>query len=707
MDDAVTDGSRGRQTIGGHDHPAPPEVMQAIFDRSPGCISVKDTAGRYLFVNQRFLRLAGLDLDQMVGRTDAELFAPAVAADAQARDLVVLQRDEPLETPAILTDCPDGRVYDTLKFRLVDETGRPYAICTISTDVTDQALAHDDAARSSTRAGRIMSGVLDGIVVSSADGTITDFNRAAERVFGYARDEVVGEDMAELLIPPAFREEQRAIFAAHLSGEDTRTVGGRVEAFGLRRNGEVFPLELSVIDVEVDPGRFICFFRDISDRRTAEEELRVLAEHDPLTGLPNRTTFFQALTRHLAVRGEGTEQGSLLLIDLDYFKHINDTFGHRAGDDCLRHVTRVLKERIRDADVLARLGGDEFAVLLPAANVKAATKVGAALLGLLRQRPLFVDGGPIRVTACIGVAPVAVGLAPDLLLHHADSAMYEAKGAGRDRVAVYSDAAPQQRQSASEVGQAQHIRNALAEARFQLYAQPIVDLRTGQVERHELLVRMADPAGTLRLPSAFLPAAERFDLVQKIDCWVVGEAVRLLQLAEEQGHPVPRLHVNLSGRSLSDRTVLSRIEAHVLTVDASRLVFEVTESAAVTHLDTAVAFTERLAALGCGLSLDDFGIGYASFFYLKHLALQSIKIDGSFVLGMLTDSLDRAVVRATVSLAEEMGYETIGEHVDSLPLLEELRGLGVDFVQGHHLGRPRPAAVALGLESELERGQSR
>ena len=706
MGDAVTDGARGQATTDGHERPAPPEMMQAIFDRSPACISVKDTAGRYLLVNQRFLRCAGLELDQMLGRTDAELFAPAVAAQAQARDLVVLRHDEPLETPAILTGCADGRVYDTLKFRLVDGSGLPYAVCTISTDVTDRALAHDDAARSSTRAGRIMSGVLDGIVVSSADGSITDFNRAAERVFGYARDEVLGEDMADLLIPPAFREEQRAIFAGHLSGEGPRMVGSRAEAFGLRRNGEIFPLELSVIDLEVDPGRFVCFFRDISDRRTAEEELRVLAEHDPLTGLPNRTTFFQALTRHLAVHGEGSEHGSLLLIDLDYFKHINDTFGQRAGDECLRHVTRVLKERTRDADILARLGADEFAVLLPTADVKAATKVGAALLGLLRQRPLFVDGGPIRVTACVGVAPATVGLAPDLLLHHADAAMYEAKTAGRDRVAVYRDA-PEQRQSASQVGQAQHIRNALAEARFQLFAQPIVDLRTGRVERHELLVRMADPAGTLRLPSAFLPAAERFDLVQKIDCWVVGEAVRLLQLAGAQGGPVPRLHVNLSGRSLSDRTVLSRIEAHVLSVDASRLVFEVTESAAVTHLDTAVAFTERLASLGCGLSLDDFGIGYASFFYLKHLALQSIKIDGSFVLGMLTDALDRAVVRATVSLAEEMGYETIGEHVDSLPLLEELRGLGVDLVQGHHLGRPVPAAFALGLDPELEPGQSR
>jgi diguanylate cyclase (GGDEF)-like protein/PAS domain S-box-containing protein len=565
---------------------------------------------------------------------------------------------------------------------------------------TDPVLvrAEAEALLSAERAAKIMSAALDGIVVSSADGSIADFNQAAERVFGFTKDEVLGRDMADLLIPPAFREEQRAMFAAHLTGEGTRKVGHRVESFGLRRNGEVFPLEVSVIDVDVDPGRFICFFRDISDRRMAEEELRILAENDPLTDLPNRSTFFRALTRHLAVHGEHTDHGSLLLIDLDQFKRINDTFGHRTGDDCLRHVARVLKERIRDDDLLARFGGDEFVVLLPTATVQSATNVGAALVSLLRQRPLFVEGGPIRITASIGVAPVAVGASPELLLHHADSAMYEAKGAGRNRVAVHSDAVPEPRRSTSQAGQAEHIRDALAGARFQLFAQPIVDLRTGQVDGHELLVRMADPSGALRLPSTFLPTAERFDLVQQIDCWVVGEAVRLLHLAEDQRRPPPRLHVNLSGRSLSDRSVLSDIEAFVLTVDASRLVFEVTESAAVTQLDTAVAFTERLAALGCGLSLDDFGIGYASFFYLKHLPLESIKIDGSFVLGMLTNTLDRAVVRATVSLAEEMGFTTIGEHVDSQPILEELRRLGVGYVQGHHLGRPQPAAMALGLQ---------
>ena len=436
------------------------------------------------------------------------------------------------------------------------------------------------------------------------------------------------------------------------------------------------------------------FSRDISERHTAEKRLRDLAEHDPHTGLVNRTTFLLALE---AAADGVADGGSVLLLDLDGFKHVNDSLGHRAGDVCLRHVAEVLRERVREGDLVARLGGDEFAVLLPRADVQAARGVAEALLELLRTRPVTVDGRPVRMSASVGVAAVTGGARPEELLHLADAAMYQAKQAGRDRVAVYSEVSGAARTATHDAGQAQRLRQALAEGGFALVAQPIRSLHTDAVHCFELLVRLQEPGGALVAPSAFLPAAERFDLVQGIDRWVVGEAVRLLQSAEAEGAAVPRLHVNLSGRSLSDPTLIGDISDLLADVDPSCLVFEITETAAVTHLDTAIAFTQRLSELGCGLALDDFGAGYASFYYLKHLPVETVKIDGDFVRGVLTDRLDRAVVRATVSLAADLGYTTVAEHVETAEVLEELRRYGVDHVQGYHVGRPVVVAEGLHL----------
>lgn len=686
-------------TVTGHRRSETPEMLRAILDGTPAQIYVKDTLGRYLLVNEHLLERSGFSREQVLGKTDADLFGPGTAAQFRDNDLRVLASVEPLEVQEEVAENGQVRIHSSLKFPLLDWRGSPYATCGISTDITDRIRVETQARHSSERAQRIIAGALDGIVACSADGSITEFNPAAERIYGCSRADVLGGDMAELLIPPSLRSDQRSALAAHLRGESTEVIGNRIESLGQRLDGETFPVEFAVVDIGTDPGRFISFVRDVSDRRHAEQRLRQLAEHDPHTGLANRATFVLALTHHAAPGVTQLERGSLLLIDLDAFKHINDTFGHRAGDDCLRHVAEVLLERVRDGDLVSRLGGDEFAVLLPAATTSAARGVAESLLGLLRRRPLIVDGRPIRLTASIGVAPVAAGVAADELLHTADAAMYEAKQAGRDRVAVYSDVAAAAQASAAHSGHAQRLRDALAESRFLLCAQPIRDLRTGHDEFHELLVRMIDPTGAVIPPAAFLPAAERFDLIQKIDCWVVGEAVKLIHRANGQGLSVPRLHVNLSGRSLSDSSVLRCIEDQVDTVDASRLVFEITETAAVTHLDTAVAFTQRLAAMGCGLSLDDFGAGYASFYYLKHLPVQSVKIDGDFVRGMLTDRLDRAVVRATVSLAEDMGYKTIAEFVENEQLLDELRRYGVDYAQGYHIGRPQDAGTVLGLNS--------
>ncbi|PPK93128.1 PAS domain S-box-containing protein/diguanylate cyclase (GGDEF)-like protein [Kineococcus xinjiangensis] len=550
----------------------------------------------------------------------------------------------------------------------------------------------DDGDAASTHA--ILTGALDGVAACSADGRITEFNPVAQSMYGWGREEALGRDLVELLMPAADRDAKRRAIGAHLAGEDSGLVGHRVDVLGLRRSGELFPLELSVIDLGRDPGRFVIFMRDVSERHRAEQRLRELAELDGLTGLANRATF----TGALAVACSAEERGSVMLLDLDSFKLVNDTLGHRAGDECLHHVADVLRSRTRQGDLVARVGGDEFAVLLPTIPPAAARRIGQDLLRLLRERPLVLGSRPVRVSASIGIAALSPGEPPEEVLHRADAAMYQAKQAGRDRVAVFSDVAGAARITSAHAGQAQRLRNVLADDGLVLWAQPIVEARTGAVRCVELLARLADGGGGVLMPAAFLPAAERFDLVQRLDAQVVTAAAALLRRADAAGVAAPLLHVNLSGRSLSDDGVLETIEEQLGNVDAAHFVFEVTETAAVTQLDTAVRFARRLAAMGCGLALDDFGAGYASFTYLKHLPVQLVKIDGEFVRGILTDRLDRAVVRAAVSVAMDMGYLTVAEYVENAELLAEVRGFEVDLVQGFHLGRPQRAEVVLGLE---------
>ncbi|WP_158257153.1 sensor domain-containing phosphodiesterase [Kineococcus xinjiangensis] len=683
-------------TVTTHRRADAPEMLQAILDGSPAIVSVKDPEGRFLLINRAWQERFGFSREEALDHDDEDLFGPEAARKHRGDDLEVLGSDRIQHVQEHLPPGRTDRTYQTSRFALRNRFGEPYAVCAMAHDVTDRVHAEEAARRNSDRAEQVMAGALDGVVTFSADGAVTGLNPAAEQVFATTAEEARGREVAGQLLAPIFREDFRHALAAHLQGAAADLVGKRVELLGRRGDGEPFPVEMTVVDVRDDPGRFVAFVRDVSERRHAEERLRHLAEHDPHTGLANRATFLHLLATQADAGSVGHERGSLLLLDLDSFKHINDTFGHRAGDDCLRHVAEVLCDRVRDGDVLARLGGDEFALLLPGAGTATARAVAESLLQLLRARPLVVDGRPIRVTASVGVAPVTAGVEPEELLHAADAAMYEAKQLGRDRVAVFSDVAVAARTSALHVSSAQHLRDALAEERFTLYAQPIHDITTGRVAFQELLIRMEDDDGALVPPAAFLPAAERFDLIQKIDCWVVSQAARLLRRRTTDGS-VPQLHVNLSGRSLSDLAVLECIERQLQDVDASRIVFEITETSAVTHLDMAVAFTQRLAALGCGLSLDDFGAGYASFYYLKHLPVQSVKIDGEFVQGILTDRLDRAVVRATVSLAADMGYRTIAEYVESAALLEELHDYGVDYVQGYHIGRPVAAVEGLHL----------
>jgi len=430
-------------------------------------------------------------------------------------------------------------------------------------------------------------------------------------------------------------------------------------------------------------------FRDITEQKRFEADLQRLADHDGLTGLINRRRFEEDLAREVAYAHRYGGGLGALMLDIDDFKYVNDTLGHKAGDELIASVAALLGWRLRASDILARLGGDEFAVVLPKAGAREAQKVATDLLEALRHHTVLLGGRQVSVTASIGVALLEAGdVDGSQLMVDADLAMYEAK-VGRDGVSVYSEARAKQARLEARHSWVERIRDALERDAFVLHAQPILDLATCEVSQYELLVRMRNDDGSLIPPAAFLPSAERHGLIQAIDRWVVCRAIELIASHDRLGSEL-RLEVNLSGQSIGDRELTALIESEVAAaaVDPARLIFEVTETSAIANMDAARQFAHTLIELGCSFALDDFGTGFGSFYHLKYLPVGSLKIDGEFITSLTASTSDQLIVKAIVQMARGLGQKTVAEFVGDAATQALLREYGVDFAQGYAIGHP-------------------
>ncbi|MGB7589597.1 MAG: diguanylate cyclase [Solirubrobacterales bacterium] len=408
-------------------------------------------------------------------------------------------------------------------------------------------------------------------------------------------------------------------------------------------------------------------------RRRLEAQLDYQADHDLLTGLLNRRRFAEELDRMLRYASRYQRPGALLVLDVDNLKLVNDLHGHAAGDAALTALAGQIRGRVRTSDVVARLGGDEFAIALNEATELEARTVA----GDIRSR--VANSGidpPVQVSIGVALFDGPQELVTDDLLTAADVALYEAKEAGRDEIRVYSGDA------GGALKWVQRIRNALAEERFALYGQPIVELKSGDVSHHELLVRMVSEDGDMIPPEAFIPTAERFGLVAELDRWVTGEGLKLA----EQGK---RITINLSAHSIGDSVVLSRArEAARRGVAPGAVIFEITEMAAMSNMEEARAFSEQLNQLGYDVALDDFGTGFGSFSYLKHLPTRYLKIDVEFVRELAFNETDQQVVKSITDVGHSLGKRIIAEGVEDAAAAKLLRRYGVDYVQGLYIGAP-------------------
>jgi diguanylate cyclase (GGDEF)-like protein/PAS domain S-box-containing protein len=637
---------------------------------------------------------------------DVVLLDPSLPDALRTGAVGVLHRDRPDVPIVVLTGSDDP----TLEAEALSagaqaclrmSTAEGGDILRALTEASRRALAAElgRLRESEARYAGAFEGAPVGMALMAPDGCLVQVNRSLGELLGCTRAELVGRALTDLTYPDDLGIDAAEVLAL-LRGE---VRGYEVEKRLLHADGHpVWALvSCSLLrDEEGEPSHFVVHVEDIAERKRFETRLQHLADHDSLTGLANRRRFEAELGRHLARRTRYGGGGAVLLLDLDNFKDVNDTLGHSTGDDLIRAVAAVLRERLRESDVLARLGGDEFAILLPESSGTEADHVARSLIEAVDGARLVLAGGRrVGATTSVGlrVLPGQDELTAEDVLSDADLAMYEAKEAGRNRVVHFHPGGDFQTRSRERLRWLERLRHAIDEGGFALVCQPILDLADDRVSQYELLVRMVE-GDELVAPSEFLAVAERFGLVRAIDRWVVRESIRLVAEAGGlTGDPTPRVEINLSGESLTDPDLPVLIEREVAAagISAASLIFEVTETALIANLEQARAFVERIGALGCGFALDDFGAGFGSFVYLKHLPVDYLKIDGQFIRRLPHSRTDQLIVEGVVTTARGLGKRTIAEFVGDEETLVRLRALGVDYAQGYHVGRPSPIGAAL------------
>ena len=435
--------------------------------------------------------------------------------------------------------------------------------------------------------------------------------------------------------------------------------------------------------------------RELKELKLGQEyavKLAYHASHDPLTNLVNRLEFEKRLALALHTAVSQGRQHVVMYLDLDQFKIVNDTCGHAAGDQLLRQVSALLKEQVREGDSLARLGGDEFGVLLENCPMQEAIGIADKLRQCIADFRFVSDAKSFTIGASVGVVQVADGmLSLTDILSAADAACYMAKDKGRNRVQLYRPHDSEVSMRKGEMEWVSRLQRALEEGRFVLYAQKIMSIgeQLPQKAHHELLVRMLDEHGKIVPPMAFIPAAERYSIMPMIDQWVVHNAFAAISTL---GPDCGTYAINISGASIGDERILEfvREQFRTFVMPPRSICFEITETAAIANFDKAARFFGEMKSLGCLFSLDDFGAGMSSFGYLKHLPVDFIKIDGSFVKDVAKDPVAVAMVRAINDVGHVMGKKTIGEFVDGETVLRTLRDIGVDFAQGNWISPPGP-----------------
>ena len=661
--------------------------LQAIVDNAPALIYIKDRAGKYLMVNNSYEHLVERPRDQIIGRYDYELFPEDIAKSTRDTDLEVLNNGRSLELDEQAPQSDGLHDFLSIKFPLRDGKGDVYGICGIASDITERRESERRLRQSAT----VFDCTSEAIVITDVQGTVLNVNTAFTEILGYSREEAIGQNprmwKSDYHDDAFYQEMWRSI---HETGE------WRGEIFNRSKEGAITPALATVSTVRNRDGEAIshvAIYTDVSQIRKSQQQLTHLAHHDALTNLPNRALFFERLEHCLERAARHEKQVAVIFVDLDHFKHVNDSLGHSHGDQLLVAVAELLTSAIRNEDTVARIGGDEFTILIEEVRDRGSlVRLIEKILNTFDHEFLLADSS-VRVTPSLGIS-----LSPDdgrdaeTLMRNADAAMYRAKSLGRNTYQFYTEELTQLAFARMQMDSA--LRKAIPRGEFELRYQPKINLATGSIVGMEALLRWQNPELGEVGPERFIPVTEENGLILPLGEWVIEEACRQARSWLDKGILKGAVAVNISGIQIR-RGDLAELVSRVLQktgLPAEALELEVTEGFIMEESERAIKVLNELRDLGMTLAIDDFGTGYSSLSYLKSLPIQRLKIDKSFIRDIPEDKNDMAITRAIIALARSLNLELIGEGVETDTQRRFLLDEGCRFGQGYLFHQPLEAA---------------
>lgn len=669
------------------------EAFVKLFFENPTPMWIYDKSTlRFLEVNKAAVQRYGYSREQFLGMTVHDI-RPRDEQDRLDRE-ILRQREGPGRRTGYRSSsgwvhlARNGeRLYADIYSQDIEFNGHA-AVLVVVHDVTRMREIETQLRRQAAYTEQLFHNSPDAIVLLDCDDRVVSMNQSFCELFRLSPENTLGRHLNDLIVPPDRVEEARALSSHVVSqrvvSEETvrqRSDGSRVVVSILG-----YPV---LLDGEVTG--IYAVYRDVTERRRIADELAFHASHDPLTGLINRRQLSDTC-RELINDAVAGSRHAFLYIDLDQFKLVNDTCGHVAGDQLLIEVAKVFRRSLRDSDVVGRLGGDEFAIVLRNCALGDAGRIAEKLIRSIRELRFEWEGQTYLIGASIGVAAIDRTV-PNFtaLMSRADAACYFAKEHGRNRYHVYREDDTDLKRVEGEMSWAVKLQQAIEQDRFELFAQimqPLAEPYAARARKHlELLIRYREPDGTLVPPGAFIPAAERYSLMPQIDRWVISRAFDMLAAIRGE---LPVASINLSGLTFVDPGLIEfvRDEFGRTGIPSTAVCFEITETAAITNLDSAKRFIERMREMGVMIALDDFGSGMSSFNYLKSLPIDLLKIDGSFIRELDRNPVDYSMTEAINRLGHLLHVRTVAEFVESNEILDKLRVIGVDFAQGYAIHRP-------------------
>jgi len=669
--------------------------FRAMSDASPLGIFVSDIHGECVYTNDAYHTLSGLNLEQTLGTN----WSTAIHPDDRERVIVEWQAaalgQAVFKSEARFLRTDGSIVWAQLNAAAMVDGVHPRGYVQIVEDITERKSTEDALFEEKERAQVTLNSIGDAVLTTNLSGNVTYLNQVAEMMTGWSCENAIGRSLSEVFRIVDGATRKLAPNPAQLAIRENRTVGLAANSILLRRDGFESAIEDSAAPIHNRDGKVVgavIVFHDVSESRTMALKMAHQAQHDFLTGLPNRVLLTERLSRAIGQARRHSKRVALMYIDLDYFKHINDSLGHAVGDLLLQMVAERLMLCIRDTDTVCRQGGDEFVILLTEIEqAPDAAPVAEKILAAFAE-PCLICGNELHVTLSIGISIYPDdGQDADEVMKNADTAMYHAKANGRNNYQFFT---PEMNvRAVRRLFIEGNLRRALKQGEFMLYYQPKIDLETGLMIGSEALIRWQDPEHGLVYPNQFVPIAEESGLIVPIGSWVLREACRQVCAWQDSGLLAVPVSVNISAVEFRHKNFLEGVEKILKETGMlpSYLELELTESILMHDAESSESVLESLKAMGMQLAIDDFGTGYSSLSYLKRFPINTLKIDQSFVQDIDNNADDASIVSAMVSMGRSLKQRVIAEGVETESQLAFLRKLRCDQGQGFLFGHPLPA----------------